>query len=78
MKFSRNSLLLTAGLFAMAAAIVFHAWWPGYKSGKDREMAVAECVENLNEVNGPSESRVQVFSRERLCLGIYCETFECK
>ena len=50
MKYSRNSLLLTAGLFAMAAAIVFHAWWPSYKADRDLERYVAECLEDTEKV----------------------------
>ena len=44
MKYSRNSLLLTAGLFSMAAAIVFNAWWPSYKADRDLEKYVADCM----------------------------------
>jgi len=28
------------GLFAIAVAIVFHAWWPSYKT----EQYVADCI----------------------------------
>ncbi len=44
MKYSRNSLLLTAGLFSIAAAIAFHAWWPSYKADRDLEQYVADCM----------------------------------
>lgn len=33
------------GLFAIAAAILFHAWWPSYKVERDLETYVAECIE---------------------------------
>ncbi len=42
MKYSRNSLLLTGGLSAIAAAIVFHAWWPTYAAEKERERQALE------------------------------------
>jgi len=41
---SRNSPLLIAALFTIAAAIVFHAWWPSYKADKDLERHVADCI----------------------------------
>jgi len=44
MKYSRNSLLLTAGLFSIAAAIAFHAWWPSYKADRNLERYVAGCM----------------------------------
>ncbi len=44
MKYSRNSLLLTAGLFSIAAAIAFHAWWPSYKADRNLERYVVGCM----------------------------------
>jgi len=41
---SKNSLLIAA-LFTVAAAIIFHAWWPSYKAGRDLERHVADCIE---------------------------------
>ena len=39
-----TSPLLIAALFAVAAAIVFHAWWPSYKADRDLERHVADCI----------------------------------
>jgi len=44
MKYSRNSLLLTAGLFSISAAIAFHAWWPSYKADRNLERYVVGCM----------------------------------
>ena len=41
---SRNSLILGVGLVALAAAIVFHAWWPSYKADRNLEEYVVDCM----------------------------------
>ncbi len=69
MKYSRNSLLLTAGLFAIAAAIAFHAWWPTHVAAKQEEVArtayMEYCVANKDAffVGNPTKAEV-----ERDCL----------
>ena len=72
MKYSRNSLLLTAGLFAIAAAIVFHAWWPAHVAAKQEEVArivyMEYCVANKDAffVGNPTKAEV-----ERDCLAYF-------
>ena len=72
MKYSRNSLLLTAGLFAIAAAIVFHAWWPAHVAAKQEEVArtayMEYCVANQDNffVGNPTKAEV-----ERDCLAYF-------
>jgi len=80
MKFSRNSLLLTAGLFAIAVAIVFYAWWPSFKADRDRERFVAGCVNRelqspLQQYSGLRLGREEI---RRNCIRDYCADFECK
>ncbi len=55
MKYSRNSLLLTAGLFSIAAAIVFHAWWPSYKVEQYVADCIAPAVAKVNEATAALE-----------------------
>ena len=38
------SILHVSALFAVAAAIVFHAWWPGFKADRDLDQYVAVCM----------------------------------
>ena len=69
MKYSRNSLLLTAGLFAIAAAIVFHAWWPAHVAAKQEEVAriayMEYCVANKDVFFTDNPTKTEV---ERDCL----------
>ena len=46
MRKGQNSPLLILALFAVAVAIVFHGWWPGYKADRDYERFMTKCVEN--------------------------------
>ena len=41
---AKNSLILTAALFAIATAIAFHAWWPSYKADRNLERYVVGCM----------------------------------
>ncbi len=41
---SKNSPLLIVALFAVAAAIAFHAWWPSFNADRDRERCIADCI----------------------------------
>ncbi len=72
MKYSRNSLLLTAGLFAIAAAIVFHAWWPTYVAAKQEEVArtayMEYCVANKDSFFADNLTKAEV---ERDCLAYF-------
>ncbi len=65
MKYSRNSLLLTAGLFAISAAIVFHAWWPPYKAEREREKFIEDCL-----IDEPMP-RFSAYKARLICLGEY-------
>ncbi len=72
MKYSRNSLLLTAGLFAMAAAIAFHAWWPAHVAAKQEEGArtayMEYCVANKDNFFTGNPTKAEV---ERDCLAYF-------
>lgn len=43
-----KSLALMVGMFALAAAIVFHAWWPGYEVEQYVTDCMAPTIEKVN------------------------------
>ncbi len=78
MKYSRNSLLLTAGLFAISAAIVFHAWWPSYKADRDRENWVEPCAVVMGLLGDADTLDSAIATYEGQCTEKYCEIFGCR
>ena len=71
MKYSRNSLLLTAGLFSIAAAITFHAWWPSYKAERDREGWVFNCVTTMGLLSDEPSLDSAIAKYEGQCIKEY-------
>jgi len=78
MKYSRNSLLLTAGLFSIAVAIAFHAWWPLYKADRDREEWVFNCVTTMGLLSDEPSLDGAFAMYEGRCTEKFCQTFECR
>jgi hypothetical protein len=73
---SNISLLFVAGLFAVASAIAFHAWWPSHKADKDREECVARCVarwQSLESNDAPGDLSVYEILCEDDCPNSGCK-----
>ena len=46
---NRFRFWLVVGIFAVAAAIVFHGWWPPYKAERDLQRYVEKCLEDSDK-----------------------------
>lgn len=64
----------TVGLFAIAAAIIFAAWWPDHSRERQRERYVEECLEEITRLDNDMGSRTSDFRARDMCLRSYQET----
>ena len=71
-----KNLPLTVGLFALATAIVFHAWWPGFKADRDRERCIADCITRWQALESSSEP-IEPMGLRLLCESEEYRDFEC-
>jgi hypothetical protein len=70
-----KNLPLTVGLFALAAAIVFHAWWPSFKTDRDMDGCIATCVSRFQALESSREP-IEPMGLQLLCES-ECRDFEC-
>ena len=56
----KNSRLNAIGLFVIAAAILFHSWWPTYSAKREGERRIDDCINVLNaESNDTARGSVE-------------------
>ena len=69
---SRNSPFIISSI-VLAAAIVFHAWWPSYKADKDRDIYVEACVARLAASTMNRRTETEEWKLREICHRAYKE-----